>query len=584
MKKSLILILLLICMLVSSCSFIDGVNNNNDEIEEVDEELKQVLEIDEKFKQINNEKSYVNFFDFEVIEKLVIRRGTFKGQKCLKLNIIKNYNTLFPTNDDGIDLDDETTKQITIFLNVSDIVYQLFNVEDKLIYKLVNYQGIYDENQKAFMFSSLENDYQLIPYSNGVLFRSSVTLSKTRRISSEIAAFLGKPKCFLKEFNQELIIDYPLNIFGIASKSLFEISLLKHYDIDHGGEKWHHKVLRASISSQDPLADLNKYNSSVEYHSIPGPLNLDGFYLYVVLNPIETINQTEITADYFKYENSNFDELITEITELNLDKYLEIKKRLNGETVSEDIMNIDINNYHREFILRLKGDYNYRNFPLYLICSTVNNIEYIGYDHLNFIEAEKSYVYHSNFIQVRLSEVIMDDGEQVLAKYNVLKKYNNQDEIGETINLLVPKYIFSVFDDSYTFIYELNEPNIMELDNNEVYSYYNVDDNKGMFIPLYNDFFFNFFSGYKIKDKLFSEWASYIQMTFQARIVSSFEMYGGFSDSIFEFSSEKEFSLLVDLIKYCEKHQIILMSDNDNVLLSYLLADEEIKEQFLNYE
>lgn len=560
MKKILFLfVILIISTLVFSCSI--STNSGNSNVNH----------------NIDNNQLITNYYKFKVVEKSEDYQDELK---IISVILEQDYNDLIEFNSAYSDkINGLTNDNKSIDLLVSDILYSFLKTSDEFICQLGNNIQVTFNNNSKDLFT-VDNENTFIPFADGKISYNM------NGLSSRLSLFLmNSYNYYYHVFLGTLIFDNYNNVFGIIGDTFnelsFEIALLKHKRILNGEPKWKDNILGEVIdqnqSPQELVEYLSKYNlfsNEEKYYEFTLNNNyIDDKYLLLVLDSYETFSQNEVTNQYFSNGNNTFDGLIESITELDRDIYNEIKKRLNGEEVSEDILNIDLNNYHRRFILKLNEE-----LEPYILSSLMSmnleHVTYIGYDYFHFQQSTKQLSNFSNYIKLQFVEEVERIYSNVLVNCVKVYDYDNDISTNESINLLIPDYIYQTFTPDYEFIYQLNGLSQIQINDKQL-SYYDINNNMDSFVPLLNGYFIDFVV--QTNDSRFNDWINNINYGFFGKI-NSYIFDNSFiieqSPYVFnEHADEAQFHYLLDFIKN-EMNENECLDIIDQLLLKYILKNQ----------
>ena len=427
-----VLLIFLLCSCVSK-----NANNQINDNNEINNNDKYDLIINDN--NIVDEK-YINYASLKIVNKKII-----DDQFIIEVLFLENFNK-------KLEIDNNYTNFIDLIINNNETVnliinqsfYKMFEKNDEFVYQLKEIKKINDE----YAFDTMKNDYTIALLDDNYLSFETNNLDADSAISI-MKSFNYYYNCFCGE----LLVRRNFETFGFSNnklnKKLFEVALFKHKDLKINELKWKPDVIGERIDLEMEVINiyelLKKYNvfsNRDSYYKFNHNIDYDGNYLYLVLDVSETFSQIEVTDEFFKTDSFDFSSAIKSIKEIDEDKYAEIKKRLNGEEVSAEIMAIDLDDYHRDFIVEVQDGYNINNMPL--IDISLKNVIYFGFDKFNFENSINSNANVDNFVKLKETEVISRLDNNVLVSFDIIESYGAEkmNWNKKSVNLLIPYYIY----------------------------------------------------------------------------------------------------------------------------------------------
>lgn len=597
MQKYLkIIVLFLITFVLFSCNHVnyfsgnDDNESNNNENNDIDGENK-------------SDKLYVDYVKLRVTKKnLDYCDENNNALYILEVAIDYNYNNLLNIETPYSKYIDElVSNNNTLLLNTSKEFFENINLDNVFIYKLYDkVKIIHKETDKSeYVFSTRNNEYTILLIENGkIIFRflnDSIPYSINTEKSLMCYKYIYCNKLFVdivKSYDVPLVFEYN-NQTDVNAEYLFKLTLLKHQEIDKGMPRWGKYLYGDNIiitnNLEDDLASLNQfniYNDSDNYIEIDETKYYDDFYLYVVLSSEATTNGKEYSLEKFQEEylpNTIFSKKVTSIEELNYDKYLKIQKRLNGELVEDEIMNLDLDTYHRVLIVKfIDNYYETKEHEINQIKTELDqfkDILFVCNNYLSFTEREEQIVNYHNFVKLHNESLLLKNDNNVLIKCKVTEIYDKylgfDKNYGGFINIMIPQYIYSYYGNDFEYLYQLTNAKETIIDNKTII-YYDVEDNLKTFYPLYNDRFFIIQD--KANNSLYEAWANSCSNFYFVKLNEQAVYSSGFTDYLVSLLARRDnsnyFKNLIILLDYENKHNVYLHRQSDK-LFRYLCMNSD---------
>ena len=245
------------------------------------------------------------------------------------------------------------------------------------------------------------------------------------------------------------------------------------------------KIIKFSlfIACLISLIFIDGFNQKIKADTDPVKL-YEG--IYVELSSSTLYSSIDFENEYF-YTFLDLANNASRVTELDKDIYELIKKRINGETVPQEIMDIDLNNYHRKFYIELKmpeyGDningliyYMTRYFPEIIYCGPLE----LAYNNLEYDYIKREYIDCLNFAYIKVKSInnglIYDGSDVSLIEFEVIKSFNDvlnysSDLINSNNHMIVPRCIGINIAKNNEFICKLDTLINVEMDSNNVLAF-----------------------------------------------------------------------------------------------------------------
>lgn len=506
--------------------------------------IAQTIKYDNQLKNYTNadasEKNYQDYVKFKVATKN--NNFTYLNGEVayvIKVEIIKNYNLIL--NDETlfskyINEKKENNEQINLI--VSKELYQVLDIDMVFVYRLRYLEVVKDKyNSNYKFFSTVNNEEtllfetsdQLKPYL--IQFYSDF-INLNTNIDIDLSILITKTYMYyrysyLAEMFAENYYEFgfdPLFLLEMQqSNYLFELALLKHKNLDNGGKRWNKHVNSMSLNNlsfndlESDLLYLNQFteNNDNKFVEIDDNYYNDLTYFYLILSNDATYSKKEYTKqeiiDFLPVYISDYDYIT--LDELNKEIYEEIKQRLDGLEVREEIQNIDLDNYHRVLILTFNQKPNYDSNLFYSFIKELENEKdfiYAWYNQIHFMEEQHRVFDLNNFVKIKIDKIIEEYSDKTLVECIVLEDYNqylssgiSESSLNNTINLIIPNYIIPLIND-FEFIYKLDNALELEIEGKRI-DYYSVLNNMQYLYPIYNGHYCRFL---KTNNDDFNTWIS----------------------------------------------------------------------------